>query len=1004
MRILRLRFKNIHSLKGPQIIDFTVPPLSLSGLFAITGPTGAGKSTILDVITLALFNKIPRFSLKGTESISKNDIEKTGSVLTHFMDEAYAEIEYECHGRAYRSTWSISKGKKGNLRDYDMCIALLPQGQLLDLKKSQVPDENEKILGLKYDQFIRAILLSQGDFARLLKSDDKDRAKLLEDITGTQIYRVIGRKIFDLNKQNEEDIRIFRQQLALINVLPEDAIKEKIATIQTNQSNIQKINDEVKIFTATLQKYENFISLTKKINDTKAAQLHLDQRIQGFQPNENKLTKHRHLEKYKSNITLWQNETTRLTDLKVQFNNFAQSIQTAELTVNQSLENISQLVRKKTDHTNCLESLKQFENTIKEIDRQLNQLEQKGINQRDVLNNLLDGKEFGFIAELKKTKGAEQQAVIAEKQKKNLIHPKISANLSDTELKVELRDTQEKIMLLQKKYNDAKRLEELQNDINTLQKQDAEEKLKLINVRNDYDKISAELNDLKAKQSALLSEKEFQLTVANLEEHRTRLKHGEPCPLCGAIDHPYALQELFSGLGQLELKIVKNSDDIQSKEKNHQYLQTRIAVSSATIEKTLEQMNTANTKMLEISEKWEIPLPASDLLSYDYESKKTDYNSLLSEDQRRIELDVIIRILDILQELIETGKTYKQAKNHRASIFTGDDVALDVAKIQTKYLKARDDLQTQTITAQNINNSIAQTTNKIYDLTSDLEKELFALGYANISEVFADILDELTYEKLVNEKQLLTKENTELNKTLEYFLTEIEEFNMLSAQAVNPEELQMQIIGLNTEKDKMHQANGAIKNELTQNEELVQKQSTVQSHLTNKEKDAGPMMHLCQLIGDATGSKYAKFAQNLSLRHLIILANKRLSHLTDRYLLVPTDIEDDLRIMDLYQGSITRSVKTLSGGETFMVSLALALSLADMASKNVQLQSLFIDEGFGTLDNETLETAIVTLEKLQSEGNRTIGVISHVDSLKERITTQIKVHKNNLGYSTIEIV
>jgi exonuclease SbcC len=97
-------------------------------------------------------------------------------------------------------------------------------------------------------------------------------------------------------------------------------------------------------------------------------------------------------------------------------------------------------------------------------------------------------------------------------------------------------------------------------------------------------------------------------------------------------------------------------------------------------------------------------------------------------------------------------------------------------------------------------------------------------------------------------------------------------------------------------------------------------------------------------------------------------------------------------------------VKTLSGGETFIISLAMALSLSDMASKNVRLDSLFIDEGFGTLDPETMEVALITLEKLQSEGNRMIGIISHVESLKERIATQIKVVKSNQGYSTIEIM
>jgi exonuclease SbcC len=208
---------------------------------------------------------------------------------------------------------------------------------------------------------------------------------------------------------------------------------------------------------------------------------------------------------------------------------------------------------------------------------------------------------------------------------------------------------------------------------------------------------------------------------------------------------------------------------------------------------------------------------------------------------------------------------------------------------------------------------------------------------------------------------------------------------------------------LTQEKDQLLTSNGAIQGELEQDQKnktaIVQKQALLQK----TEEESKKWIILDDLIGDSTGNKYSKFAQNLSLKHLINLANKRLTKLTDRYLLASSDIETDLTIIDLYQGSVQRSVKTLSGGESFIVSLAMALSLSDMASKNVKLESLFIDEGFGSLDAETLETALETLERLQSESNRMIGIISHVDSLKERITTQIRVKKSNQGYSLIEV-
>ena len=139
---------------------------------------------------------------------------------------------------------------------------------------------------------------------------------------------------------------------------------------------------------------------------------------------------------------------------------------------------------------------------------------------------------------------------------------------------------------------------------------------------------------------------------------------------------------------------------------------------------------------------------------------------------------------------------------------------------------------------------------------------------------------------------------------------------------------------------------------------------------------------------------------------LMKLANRHLTKLNNRYLIKKGEenTKDDLIVIDTYQGNTIRSVKTLSGGESFLVSLALALGLSDLAGKTTKIESLFIDEGFGSLDQETLDIALNALEKLQSETNRTIGIISHVESLKERIRTRIELNKSATGYSTIEII
>ncbi|WP_031361006.1 AAA family ATPase [Caballeronia sordidicola] len=162
---------------------------------------------------------------------------------------------------------------------------------------------------------------------------------------------------------------------------------------------------------------------------------------------------------------------------------------------------------------------------------------------------------------------------------------------------------------------------------------------------------------------------------------------------------------------------------------------------------------------------------------------------------------------------------------------------------------------------------------------------------------------------------------------------------------------------------------------------------------------------LSSLIGSADGAKYRKFAQGLTLDHLIYLANRQLTQLHGRYQLnrkVAGDLE--MEVLDMWQGDIARDTRTLSGGESFLVSLALALALSDLVSFKTSIDSLFLDEGFGTLDGETLEIALNALDSLNASG-KMIGVISHVEALKERIPLQIRVAKSvGIGFSTVEVV
>jgi exonuclease SbcC len=159
--------------------------------------------------------------------------------------------------------------------------------------------------------------------------------------------------------------------------------------------------------------------------------------------------------------------------------------------------------------------------------------------------------------------------------------------------------------------------------------------------------------------------------------------------------------------------------------------------------------------------------------------------------------------------------------------------------------------------------------------------------------------------------------------------------------------------------------------------------------------------HLSALIGSADGQLFRHFAQGLTLQRLMIYANEQLSRLNKRYVLCQGDSSLDIVVIDREQLNYRRSASTLSGGETFLVSLALALGLSQMSSRGATFNSLFIDEGFGTLDNDSLDLALEALSSLQSDG-KLIGLISHIPAAKDRIQTQIQVIKKGGGFSSLE--
>ncbi|QHM70103.1 AAA family ATPase [Mixta intestinalis] len=216
-------------------------------------------------------------------------------------------------------------------------------------------------------------------------------------------------------------------------------------------------------------------------------------------------------------------------------------------------------------------------------------------------------------------------------------------------------------------------------------------------------------------------------------------------------------------------------------------------------------------------------------------------------------------------------------------------------------------------------------------------------------------------------------------------------------------ELESELAALEHQLHANARQQGQLRQQLESDDTQRQQQQSLLRQIEDNAQQVEDWGYLNQLIGSSSGDKFRRFAQGLTLDHLVWLANQQLNHLHGRYLLQRKSVDTlELQVMDTWQADARRDTRTLSGGESFLVSLALALALSDLVSHKTRIESLFLDEGFGTLDADTLDTALDALDALNASG-KTIGVISHVEAMKERIPVQIKVRKvNGLGYSRLD--
>jgi exonuclease SbcC len=384
------------------------------------------------------------------------------------------------------------------------------------------------------------------------------------------------------------------------------------------------------------------------------------------------------------------------------------------------------------------------------------------------------------------------------------------------------------------------------------------------------------------------------------------------------------------------------------------------------------------------------------------EAQQKGLKEWLAEQEKQAAL---AQCLPLIAQLLDIEKEGKQLRAERQALFAGENLAQTCEDLRTNWAAIHQHLAHTQASIDKLTEEKQALTDRIESASLSLSRASLQAGFGSIEEAGQWRLSDADYQRLKEEGNALDRAlavNRQTLKALQQQQQQLQgqlkeaDSEALSAQY---QEQKQALADLNEQWEE-------VKRLLRNQEENSRRQQETQAKIDQEEQKGRKWELLNQLIGDANGNRFNDFAQELTLRQLLGLANQRLKQLSDRYA-VTTPLEEEgdaLVAIDHHMGGQRRSVKTLSGGETFILSLALALALSDLAAKNVVINSLFIDEGFGTLDPETLDQTIDTLEKLQLESSKIIGVISHVEALKERINTQVRLSRDGQGHSKLELV
>lgn len=584
------------------------------------------------------------------------------------------------------------------------------------------------------------------------------------------------------------------------------------------------------------------------------------------------------------------------------------------------------------------------------------------------------------------------------------------------------------------------RLDELQNEGTTLKEEQAKQETLAKTSKNILEELEAQLTEQQNQWSALSAPLNPSLTISERETASDIIQAASEKGLLlnRQVEQLNALNTQLNKQGSdidreqkdvdkqshaIDLKKQKQSDLVEREKKLHQQLEqskTELAEHETKIASdipdgqvpALKQQTQWLKQQQDNLKHWQ----QKQALQNKAEKSLNEINqSLALQEQKLTQLQENHQ--DLQKQHQQNHQTLVKAQNERRELFGEKQTGAERQKLQTletSALKAveESDQQVKTVetTINTLTGSIAQLDQEQKMLNINLQQ-----AQGNWKSVLADspFADEKHFHNALISKDE-REQLTELKQRLEHALLKAQgrrdnADQLLKKHVSEPlseqslEDVTDQLQEQKNQARLIDQRVGEIRQALTDDKTKRESQKSLLVNISKQQTRYDTWAHLSSLIGSAKGDKFRKFAQGLTLDHLIYLANRQLQKLHSRYELRQKQNDElSLEVLDTWQGDTARDIKTLSGGESFLVSLALALALSDLVSHKTSIDSLFLDEGFGTLDHETLETALNALDSLNASG-KMVGIISHVETLKERIPMQIQVKKESgLGYSKLD--